>query len=373
MIESLNDDLESKEKFIEMLEKDIKDNARRNALNKKTLEAKNQSLEEELAEKMKIIDALENNSNFKCSKGCDKYSKSVDEIFEAGVKHKSKLVDLKEIAEQQKEKITCLRKHRDEIKEELNKLEDVHEDKMKHNSEKIGQLTDQVTELMKENKDQKDEINLKNKEIEELMIKNENKDSINSLADEMCYARSQPTLIASENPLNKELAEVEILSCDQCASNFRSETDLKVHIDETHEALLSQKLALLSKLSLLERELSGQKVKLTSSLISLKNQEIKQRKVCCCRIDQQKHIFCKINHKKYNYEQSKSEKILSKLENISEDLNFNFSYQKESFQFGAIRKRYSCNKCAKEFNKQGDLKKHKKKEHRSKGEKIGEV
>ena len=190
LIGSLYDDLESRERFTELLEKDIKDNNRRYAIKKKQLETKNQSLEEDLAEKIKIIDDLENNSNFKCSKGCDRYSKSVDEIFEAGVKHKNKLVELKEIAEGQKEKISCLRKHRDEIKEEMNKLEDVHEVKMKHNAEKICQLTDQVAELLKENKDQKDEINLKTKEIEELVIKDDNKDSINSLEDVM-YNASQ--------------------------------------------------------------------------------------------------------------------------------------------------------------------------------------
>ena len=49
-----------------------------------------------------MIEDLKSSANFKCSNGCDKYSKTIDEIFEAGAKHKEKLVALKEIADNQK-------------------------------------------------------------------------------------------------------------------------------------------------------------------------------------------------------------------------------------------------------------------------------
>ena len=118
-IQSLYDDLESREKFIEMLEENLRDMKRKSAKEKKQLEAEKIAMEEKLKENLQLIEDLKNDTRGTCAKGCDKYSKSVDEIYEAGVKHKSKLVDLKEIADEQKVKISCLRKHRDEMRDEL--------------------------------------------------------------------------------------------------------------------------------------------------------------------------------------------------------------------------------------------------------------
>ena len=101
VIESLYDDLESREKFIEMLQGDMKDTNRKNVQTKRKFEAEKNVLEEQLKENMKIIGDLKNDEKSKCSNGCENYSKSVDEIYEAGVKHKSKLVELKEIADEQ--------------------------------------------------------------------------------------------------------------------------------------------------------------------------------------------------------------------------------------------------------------------------------
>ena len=80
----------------------MKDNSRQNDHDKKHLEAEKHSFEREIDEKLKVIENLRNDQSLECSKGCEKYSKSVDEIYEAGVKHKSKLVELKEIADEQK-------------------------------------------------------------------------------------------------------------------------------------------------------------------------------------------------------------------------------------------------------------------------------
>jgi hypothetical protein len=41
----------------------------------------------------------------------------------------------------------------------------------------------------------------------------------------------------------------------------------------------------------------------------------------------------------------------------------------ESGHHGAIRKRYTCNQCDKEFSKQGDFKRHHKSEHKLREEK----
>ena len=66
------------------------------------------------------------------------------------------MVDLKEVAYEQKIKIGCLRKHRDAIRDELVKLEEVHDAKMKHNDEMVTELNEEVAILKKQNADYKD-------------------------------------------------------------------------------------------------------------------------------------------------------------------------------------------------------------------------
>ena len=80
------------------------------------------------------------------------------------------------------------------IRDELEKFEDVHKAKVKETDEKIHLLSEQVAELERWNEDKKDEIELKNNEIEKLMStkeENEHKDSCSSLADELDAARSE--------------------------------------------------------------------------------------------------------------------------------------------------------------------------------------
>ena len=114
LIEHLYDDLESREKFIEKLQEDLKDNYKRNNHSKKQLESEKNILEEKVKETLKIVNVLKGNTSPKCVKGCDKYKQSIDDVYEAGVKHRSKVVELKKIDDEQKVKLSCLRKHRDE-------------------------------------------------------------------------------------------------------------------------------------------------------------------------------------------------------------------------------------------------------------------
>ena len=86
-IEALYDDLESREKFIEMLEGDLKNATRQAAQYKKDLEEEKRNKTED----EKQNDDLKPDTISKCPNGCDKYSKTVDEIYNAGVKHKNKL------------------------------------------------------------------------------------------------------------------------------------------------------------------------------------------------------------------------------------------------------------------------------------------
>ena len=223
-IESLYDDLESREKFIEMLQEDIKDTKRQHAKDMKQLKAEKIAIE-----RKQIVNDEKDDPSFKCPKGCDKYSKTIEEIYDAGAKHKSKLLDLKEIADDQKIKISCLRKHRDEIRDELVKLEDVHDTKMKENEVMVAQLKEEIFKLKRNNEDCKDELDLKIEEIKVLIASNKDKQSTNSLANELDDAISQ------------------MFICDECELMFQSKTELRDHIAGTHEAQTVQKINLLAK------------------------------------------------------------------------------------------------------------------------------
>ena len=58
-----------------------------------------------------------------CLNGCHRYSRTIDEIFEAGNKHKEKLTALKEIAENQKEKISLLRENKFSLQYQVDQLQ----------------------------------------------------------------------------------------------------------------------------------------------------------------------------------------------------------------------------------------------------------
>ena len=166
----------------------------------------------------------------KCTKGCDKYNKSIDEIYEAGLEHKNKLIDLKKIADEQKVKIGCLRKHRDEIKNDLYKLEDVHEATIKEHSEKVKQLDEEIDYLKKRIDEQRDKIYVKSKAIEDLMSVEANfgveRISPRSLEEELCLDRF------------KRLK----FKCKYCETHFLTSIDLKKHVKDTHvECRTSQK------------------------------------------------------------------------------------------------------------------------------------
>ena len=126
----------------------------------------------------------------KCDKGCDRYNKSVDEIAQAASKHREKLIALKEISESQKEKIFCLRGHRNELFEEIDKLNSEHELNNNRSAEKLSSLQE-ANEILKGNlNDQKEEFEmLKSRlnQIEKSVEKNDQEEVIASLAVEMKF------------------------------------------------------------------------------------------------------------------------------------------------------------------------------------------
>ena len=58
-----------------------------------------------------------------CENGCLRYRQSMDEVILAGQKHKEKLISIKVIADDQKQKISNLRAEKYKLQDEIDKLE----------------------------------------------------------------------------------------------------------------------------------------------------------------------------------------------------------------------------------------------------------
>ena len=281
------------------------------------------------------------------------------------------------------QKIKEIEKENMEVKAKLKFLKDKFETSLKENQAsttaketKIKELEHKIfdaeekTSSLHQDCYQKAVIDLKLKEQDDLigLLRSEKDSHLMKIADlndelvlkkkELYEFESQTLLKSASSSLSDELAQVGVFTCDQCNLNFRCEDELKDHKTRTHEAKLSKKLFVLSKLSFLENKVSEQKLQLTSSLYKLKEHEKKKRQFCTCK------SFCRIFHNKHNYYHSASDEIFEKLEINS--IVLNVSNNAESEHFGAKRKYYCCNQCEKTFQRQGDLKKHKKAEHRVK-------
>ena len=112
-LKSLEDNLVIQKEMIKVLEKTVK-----------KLENDKVDLAEALDTKEQKIHNLKVNDLKECPNGCHRYSKSIDEIFRAGSKHKEKLLCLKSIAENQKKRISSLQGEKGKLFEQVQQLEE---------------------------------------------------------------------------------------------------------------------------------------------------------------------------------------------------------------------------------------------------------
>ena len=86
---------------------------------------------------------------YKCPKRCQLYSKSFEEIIEAGNKHREKVLALKDISENQKVKISSLREEKNVLLDKVDRLEL----DSKQDSELILRMTSETKSLKREVRD----------------------------------------------------------------------------------------------------------------------------------------------------------------------------------------------------------------------------
>jgi hypothetical protein len=138
-------------------------------------------------------------SNYNCPNRCHRYRQSLEEIVEAGNKHREKALSLKAIAEEQKKKLSILREDKFNLQEDVDKMEmdarSEHENFMKmvkeniqlkekmkafemelterenvENEQKTKDLQHQISLFVGKNKDLEDEVLTKSRTIFELEV-----------------------------------------------------------------------------------------------------------------------------------------------------------------------------------------------------------
>ena len=165
----------------------------------------------------------------------------------------------------------------------------------------IEKLSRKLVDIEEENDQLKEKVNM-----------NENKfEDEKSLSEE---------LSEDAKPLGEELGIFGLKAkdlCDPCNFASKDETILSRHKLQELE---------------LETEICKQKLKLSSNLFKIGEKEQEEKHYCNCR------GFCRINHKKHNWQKS----IIQVLQS----------------NFGCVLIDYECKECDQKFQSKEDLKKH---------------
>ena len=336
-------ELEEKEKDIENLKNSLKksknvyqrqtDFAREAIEEKESMSIKLKNKEEEIADlKMR-----------KCEKGCQKYNKSIDEIVEAAAKHKEKLEALIEIAGSQKEKIFCLRNHRNELFEKIDKLNDEHDNELKHRDETVAILQEEKSNLNLMLSDDEEEIRILKVKIEQLQT----------------FSLSQPEVISIENELR------------QANDNLEKEELLKElkHLQHQVKGLQKNKNERMTLLKHLE-DLSTsridelEKLKKTVRQTTMENTRCRYGWKCrrpFCNFDHS-YLYTKINKNERGVKHDEVCKTCRKGFISEEELKKHLQNIHENV-VGTVEKNYPCGECTRVFKSSLSLRRHIKKEH----------
>ena len=222
-----------------------------------------------------------------CQNGCNRFKQSVDEIYEAGLKHRKCLIEVKEVADNQKMKIVELRKEKNELQEVINEQEisaqEGHELYLK-----VLQENNSLRVMLKDMKDESEESQTHfNKEyIEECENKVKELSTNNSdLKDEICMKEIEIMRMSAviEERDDRFIKEKGALSLSD-EMNQQSDTKSKYQVEKRTEFL--KKMENLSIQNLNQISTIKEKIKLLE-----KNSPSKCWYGIECR-----RIFCKFNH-----------------------------------------------------------------------------
>ena len=341
-IEFLYDELDNKEKDIDKLKESLE--YAKNLYKKQTAFAEEvlQDKRSLLVELDKRKEDLANQKEAKCEKGCENYNKTVHQIAEAAAKHREKLIALKEVADSQKEKIFCLRAHRNELFEEIDKLNSEHENEIKKRNETISTLQEENGILKGKFSDQKEELEMLTSKLNQFYASVEKDDKKEvSLSEEL-------ELVESNNENENLKFEIEAMKSKifKLEANQDEKKSIQKHLDE------------------LSRIRSEVLKKLEESIKQLDE----ERKPRCkfgwncsrffCKFDHS-YLFSKVNKSGLSKNLVENYQTCRKVLDSKEDMVEH--KRKVHENIGTKEKRYPCEKCAKVFNKVSKLRRHKRK------------
>ena len=173
---------------------------------------------------------------YQCPKGCHRYRQSIEEIVEAGNKHKDKLLALKRIAEDQKVKISSLREERNALLDNVDHLEF----KQKDDNEMILRLTREMRDLKVQIRDHRMDVIEKEEVVraqsDNILSVNALKTKVNDLEDEIIEKDEEILNLKQVAEKHSSIQEVSSLSLEHELKN--SLTNMKEkNIEQENEAL----------------------------------------------------------------------------------------------------------------------------------------
>ena len=191
-------------------------------------------------------------------------------------KDQEDIAELKMIVEEQKVKISCLRKHRDEIFDRHEKVIDDYENEFKAKEEDIKRLQDASKHMKGQIEDLKEEIGEKDVRLVELQTKITSKDII------------EETIKATQTSLSEEIAQAE---SERIKMDLQHQVDLKEKELSKSKISAQKRIGLFKKMESLQNSNQERILKLEEKikLIGMKIPRCKFGNFCIRR-------FCKFDH-----------------------------------------------------------------------------
>ena len=143
--------------------------------------------------------------------------------------------------------------------------------------------------------------------VDELQVKTDENKTLEETMKKM------NELQTSSKSLDEEFKLADLLKCKDCEERFENWKELEDHAKTIHE-VMSEKEIWKAKQYQVEQKQNQIKLKLSSSLFTLKKKEDADKHSCRCR------TFCRIHHKKHNFKKSISEDIFKKLQSLSREI-----------------------------------------------------
>ena len=258
---------------------------------------------------------------YQCPNSCNKYSKSIEEIYQAGKKHKGQLVTCIEACEKQKGKISSLREEKNSLLEKVDDLEF----ELKEKSQLILKVNKETREMKIEIRN----LHMERVEMEEFISKNDahNEDleslkvKVRDLEDEVFIKDKRISELEATAERSKQIHSNNLQQELQYVG--KENEQLKVKIDALEEEIKKVKENEHKRTQLFKyMDTITEERKTSLKHLQEKIKNFKQKSVPKCRFGIECiRRFCRFDHshvyRKVNKAMDKSEIESETLENVS--------------------------------------------------------